>query len=94
MNSQEDLFEGVDTQKPTKVKYDSVVLCDKDEAVKNPFQAYPRSMFSSTEIQDRWLECLLDDSSRLKSLPTFEGMPNKQFSLFLKIEKGTQQYTH
>ena len=40
------------------------------------------------EIMDKWLDAILDDSSRLKSLNTLEGLPNKQFSLFGKFETG------
>ena len=87
MNSQIDLFEDF-VPKKTKVKYDFLVLCDKDEAVKYPFASFPRSMFSAKEVQDRWLDSILDDSSRLKSLNTLEGLPNKQFALFGKIEQG------
>lgn len=87
MNSQEDLFDDV-PPKRNKIKYDFLVLCDKDEFVKHPFASYPRAMFSASEVQDKWLEAILDDSSRLKSLQTLEGMPNKQFALFCKIEEG------
>lgn len=94
MQSQEDIF-ATQTQcqpetqpvKKTKIKYDFVVLCDLDENVKNPFALYPRGMFSGTEIQDKWLDSILDHSSRLKSLQTLERLPG--FSLFGKIEEGS-----
>lgn len=86
MSSQEDLFA---TQvPPKKVKYEYVVLCDKDENVANPFSQYPTDMFTSSEIHVRWLESKLDDSSRIKSLQTLEGIPDKNLSLFGKIPEG------
>lgn len=91
MNSQEDLFEEYEPKR-NKVIYDYLVLCDKDEAVKQPFSSFPRSMFNSREIQDKWIDARLDDSSRLKSLQSLEGMPNKQFALFGKIEAGTKYF--
>ena len=89
MSSQEDLFA---TQEPRKkgVKYEFVVLCDKDDNVPNPFSLYPITMFSENEIQARWLESKLDDSSRIKSLQTLEGIPDKNLSLFGKIDQGTK----
>ena len=87
MNSQEDIFA---TQEPIKkhVKYDFLVLCDKDENAQHPFSLYPTSMFSEKEINVRWLEAILDDSSRLKSIQTLERIPNKNLSLFGKIVEG------
>ena len=86
MSSQEDLFA---TQEPKKKsKYDYVVLCDKDENEENPFSLYPVSMFSEKEIQVRWLESRLDNSSRIKSLHTLQGIPDKNLSLFGKIDEG------
>ena len=86
-NSQEDLF-GPDPKKP-KVKYNFLVLCDKDEGERFPFASYPRSMFSTREIMDKWIDSILDDSSRLKSLSSLEGMQDKQFALFGKFEEGS-----
>lgn len=93
MDSQEDIFATQDTiatQNATKskVQYDFIVLCDKDEDVRNPFALYPRSMFSQREILDKWLHSILDHSSRLKSLDTLERLPDKSLSLFGKIEQG------
>lgn len=87
MSSQEDMFA---TQEPkkSKLKYDFLVLCDKDGQVNNPFALYPRTMFANQEINDRWLHSILDHSSRLKSLNTLEGLPEKNLSLFGKIESG------
>lgn len=86
MSSQEDLFATQESKK-NKVKYDFVVLCDRDD--QNPFSLYPTIMFSETEINVKWLESILDDSSRLKSLQTLQRMPGKNLSLFGKIVEGT-----
>lgn len=86
-NSQEDIF-GTQAPVKQKVKYGFVVLCDKDDQVSNPFAVYPRTMFSGKEILDRWLDSILDHSSRLKSLHTLERLPDKNLSLFGKIEDG------
>ena len=87
MDSQEDIFA---TQQPIKKKitYDYVVLCDKHESCQEPFSLCPTSMFSESEIQRRWLDSVLDVSSRLKTLQTLERMPDKNLSLFGKIQKG------
>ena len=87
MDSQIDIFATQDTKKP-KVNYAFIVLCDKNEDVLNPFALYPRSMFSENEILERWLDAILDHSSRLKSLHTLERLPHKTLSLFGKIEEG------
>ena len=87
MSSQQDMFEGLDAKK-TKVNYDFLVLLDKDETLKHPFALFPRLMFSTLEVQDKWLDSILDDSSRLKSLHTLKGMSNKQLALFGKFEEG------
>ena len=87
MQSQEDMFDDTDLTKK-KVTYDVLVLCDKDENVKHPFGLYPRAMFSAIEISDRWLDSILDDSSRLKSLNTLQGLQDKQIALFGKVEEG------
>ena len=87
MDSQEDIFATQD-EKKSKVNYAFLVLCDKNEDVMYPFAWYPRSMFSSSEIMDRWLHSILDHSSRLKSLNTLERVPDKSLSLFGKIEEG------
>ena len=91
MQSQEDIFATQSqTQNPkkTKVNYDYLVLCDLDDNVLHPFGLYPRGMFSIYEIQDKWLDSILDHSSRLKSLPPMEKLPDFLFSLFGKIEEG------
>ena len=100
MSSQEDLFATQDplfsTQEPQfatqetkkKVKYDFLVLLDKDENTTNPFSLFPTSMFTEKEIHLRWLESILDDSSRLKSLNSIEGIQDKNLSLFGKIDEG------
>ena len=85
INSQEDLFA---EPKKVKVKYEFVVLCDKDDAEKHPFASYPRNMFSTKEIMDKWLYAILDDSSRLRTIHTLQGIGDKQFSLFGKFEEG------
>ena len=87
MNSQEDMFGTQDTPK-SKLHYDFVVLCDRDPEVMSPFALYPRSMFSTSEILDRWLDSILDHSSRLKPLHTLHGLQDKNLSLFGKIEEG------
>ena len=45
-------------------------------------------MFTSNEIQDRWLDSILDDSSRLKSLQSLDGLQDKEIALFGKVEEG------
>ena len=86
MSSQEDLFATQETKK--KVKYDFVVLCDKDENSQNPFSLFPTSMFSEKEIHVRWLESRLDDSSRLRSLQNLRGIQDRNLSLFGKFDEG------
>lgn len=71
-----------------KIKYDFLVLCDKDDNSPTPFSLYPTSMFSKQEINIKWLESILDESSRLKTLTTLEGLHEKNLSLFGKIEEG------
>lgn len=91
MNSQEDLFatqEPFETQKSKKIIYDFLILCNKDEGVTHPFALYPRSMFTSGEIIDRWLDSILDHSSRLKTLHTLEGVYESSLALFGKIDEG------
>lgn len=63
-----------------------------EEGVKNPFAAYPISMFSPTEINERWLDSILDHSSRVKTLSTLDGMPDQKLSLFGKIDEGIFLY--
>ena len=75
-----------------KPKYDFLVLCDQDENVQEPFGLFPRAIFSESEIQDKWLDSILDHSSRLKSLQTLERLPGFRFSLFGKIEEGIYIY--
>lgn len=95
MSSQEDIFA---TQEPPptpkKVEYEFVVLCDKDEGAPEPFSLYPRSMFLPNEIHGKWLDSILDDSSRLKSLHTLQRFPETNLSLFAKIENGTYYYQY
>lgn len=87
MNSQEDMFA---TQEPKKkkIRYEFVILCDKDGDAPQPFSLYPTMMFTEDEIQIKWLESILDESSRLKSLNTIESISGKNLSLFGKIEEG------
>ena len=87
MDSQEDIFA---TQEPKKkkTKYNFVVLCDKDEHAQEPFSVCPTNMFSENEIQGRWLDSVLDASSRIKTLTTLEMMQDRNFSLFGKFEEG------
>ena len=87
MDSQEDIFATQKPEKP-KVKYDFLVLCDKDELAHQPFSMYPTSMFKGTEIKLRWLESILDESSRLTTIKSLEKIPNKNLSLFGKIDEG------
>ena len=70
-----------------KVKYAFLVLCDQNEEVQYPFGLYPRSMFSTSEIPDRWLESILDDSSRLKTLRALK-ITGESLCLFGKIDDG------
>ena len=88
MSSQEDIFATQIPKKKKKVEYEFVVLCDKDESTPEPFSLYPTSMFNNNEILPKWLDSVLDDSSRLKSINTLERLPGKQLSLFGKIERG------
>lgn len=93
MQSQVDIFATqsqtqTQTSKKNKIKYDFVVLCDQDENVLHPFGLYPRGMFTQSEIQDKWMDSILDHCSRIKSLQTLERLPDCRFSLFGKIEEG------
>lgn len=88
LNSQEDIFATQEPETTKGPKYDYLVLCDHDESVQHPFALFPRKMFSTTEILDKWVDSILDPSSRLKSLNTLERVPNKTFGLFGKIEEG------
>lgn len=86
MSSQVDMFS---SQEPpatpkSRVKYGYIVLCNRNESIKYPFNLYSRSRFSMTEIQDRWLESILDNSSRLKNLQTL-NVHGKSLCLFGKI---------
>ena len=87
MSSQEDIFATQETKK-RKVQYEFVVLCDQDEDVPEPFSMYPTSMFSPREINRKWLDSILDDSSRLKRLSTLDQIQDKNLCLFGKIESG------
>lgn len=96
MQSQDDIFAtqtqtATQTQSQTAKKYDYLVLCNQDENVRHPFALYPRSMLLTREIPDKWVEAILDNSSRLKSLTTLEGLPGYNFSLFGKIEAGVSE---
>ena len=75
-----------DTQQPekVKVKYDHIVLFDKS-STSSPFGVFPTSMFSGTEIKERWIISVLDSYSRLKDLHLSDNV----FSLFAKLETGT-----
>ena len=83
------MFEATQDPKPTKCKvnYGFVVLFDLQKGNEFPFSWYPRSMFSKTEIPDRWLDSVLDMTSRMTKI-SFERMPNNSLSLFGKIEAG------
>lgn len=90
MQSQNDMFATQDIRK--KVKYGFIVLCEHDFHIGSPFTSYPRSMFSNTEIPDKWLESILDQYSRLKILNSLERqIPGKNLSLFGKIEEGISE---
>ena len=82
------MFATQDTPKK-KIKYGYLVLCDKNEGALNPFALFPCSMFSHKEIYEKWLTSILDNSSRLKTLHTLDGLvPEKNFCLFGKIDEG------
>lgn len=87
LNSQQDMFESTqELQTPTQ-SGTLVVLyewCDNDR----PFNVYPRTMFSGTEIRDTWLNSNLDNMSRKKELPPLQNLPGKSFSIFGKIDEG------
>lgn len=82
MSSQVDIFGNDDLP-----KYDAIVLFEKSSKLEKPFGLYPTSMFAETEIQGKWLNCVLDDSSRMKTLP-LESIPDHQFCLFGKFDSG------
>lgn len=101
MSSQDDIF-GTQTQTPTrtqtqnetqadtkkkKIKYGYVVLCDKGDDVKKPFSLHQRSLFSK-EIPEKWLDSILDHSSRLKSIQSVSKIEYRNLSLFGKIDEG------
>ena len=65
-----------------------MVLFDKTPEVEKPFGLYPRAMFSSREIHDRWIDSMMDHSSRLKTLRSIVSLPRQQLCLFGKIEEG------
>lgn len=44
-------------------------------------------MFSKKEIQEVWIDCVLDPSSRIKNLG-LESLPGHDFCLFGKVEAG------
>lgn len=82
LNSQQDMF---DSDEPAPTPYLVLFEWTVD---RNPFNAYPRDMFSKTEIMDRWLESILDNQSRKKQLPSFSRLPMKIFSFFGKMNCG------
>ena len=47
-------------------------------------------MFSKKEIQDKWLDAILDNSSRMKAL-TLDTLPDKFFTFFGKTETGIKK---
>lgn len=77
------------TQEPPAKRpcYGYIVLSDRDENLSHPFAWYPRSMFSSNEIKDRWIDSILDQPSRIKEF-FLEKIPEKKFTLFGKIQMG------
>ena len=87
-SSQEDLFATDNENRNKKISYPFLVLYDKDHSNSSPFAVYPRSMFSSKEIQDRWIDSILDNFSRLKPLTLMQLGPGKFFCLFGKIDSG------
>ena len=52
-----------------------------------PFGMYPRSMFSTLEIKEKWLDSILDDVSRRTPL-VLNMMPEKSYALFAKVREG------
>lgn len=74
-----------------KVKYGYVVLYEKHENVDRPFASYPRNRFSNTEIPEKWLESILDESSRMKGLK-LESLSDNNMCLFAKIDEGEDIY--
>lgn len=98
MSSQEDIFSTQlpATQLPTpstlkrKPIIGFVILLDLSGNSPKPFGMYPRSMFSIHEIKERWLNSILDNSSRMTSL-VLDMLPDKSFSLFAKVKENTSK---
>lgn len=88
MDSQEDIFATQQQPKKKKTNYEFLVLCDKDEKATEPFSMYPASMFSDNEILGRWLDSILDSSSRLKTIQSLQKSHNKNLCLFGKVPSG------
>lgn len=92
MASQDDMFasqQSVQDPPKNKIRYEFVVLCDRTRNVSRPFDLYPCSMFSNNEIKERWIQSLLDPSSRMKYLHLETLSNQRSFSLFGKIKEGT-----
>lgn len=90
MSSQEDIFATQPplTQPPLKPKIGYVVLFDLTGRAIKPFGIYPRLMFTTHEIKDRWLDSILDTSSRMTPLVLDRLPEDKSFSLFSKVRQG------
>ena len=61
-----------------------VVLFDRDESARCPFEIHPISRFGS-EIKDSWMKSILSTAAREKSI-SLSALENKTVSLFGKIE--------
>ena len=103
MSSQEDIFSSQfpptqipSTQLPNpstskmKPKIGYVVLFDLSGNSPKPFGMYPRAMFSTHEIKERWLDSILDTDSRMTAL-VLNMLPEKSYSLFAKVKEDTSK---
>lgn len=69
-------------------EYTNLLFFDWAVDNRRPFEIFPRTLFSDKEIKERWLNSILDENSRIMTLPPLKSLPGKTFSLFGKIEKG------
>lgn len=96
INSQEDIFStqfpATQSPKPStskiKPRIGFVVLYDLSGNSPKPFGIYPRSMFSTHEIKDKWLDSILNNDSRMTPL-VLNMLPDKSYSLFAKVKEDT-----
>lgn len=83
------ILEGIYNSPQTRApEYMKVILFQWDINKKRPFDIFPLSMFTTNEIKDKWMESILDQNSRIRTLPMLRSLPGKTFSLFAKIERG------